>query len=157
MPPQQYYPMSEDERFLRVETTYTENTSLGDGRVLLQNSLDVVRHQAGDLGRRVSSKELAEVLLLLVRVRRVPGIISQYLANPPLPLKPQPQNLPLNGAGLALEPVRDKDLVLVVGVAEGEDVGALQGLVKVSKDVVDDYDGLLGVERTGDVLSSTPC
>lgn len=70
-------------------------------------------------------------------------------------MKHQHQDLPLNGARLALEPVRDKDLVLVVGVTKGEDVGTLHGLVKVSKDVVNDYNGLLGVKRTGDVLSST--
>ena len=39
---------------------------------------------------------------------------------------------------LAVEEVRDEDLVLVGGVGVGEDVGALEGLGGVTEDVVDD-------------------
>lgn len=59
-------------------------------------------------------------------------------------------NAPLNGARLALEPVRDEDLVLLPGAGR-EDVGALDSLVKVAKNVVDDDDSLGGVGRASHV------
>ncbi len=43
--------------------------------------------------------------------------------------------------GLAVEEVRQEDLVLVGGVGVGEDVGALDGLRAVAEDVVDYEDG----------------
>ena len=61
------------------------------------------------------------------------------------------QNSHLNGAGLAVEPVGHEDLVLVVVVAGGEDVGALDGLVEEAEDVEDDDDGLGGVLGAGDI------
>lgn len=57
----------------------------------------------------------------------------------------------LDGAGVPVEQVGHVDLVLLVLVAVGEDVGALDGLLKVAKDVVDDDNGLVGVGGTGDV------
>jgi hypothetical protein len=49
-----------------------------------------------------------------------------------------------------LEPVRDEDLVLLV-VAGGEDIGALDGLVKVAEDVVYDDNSFGGIGRAGDI------
>lgn len=49
--------------------------------------------------------------------------------------------LHFNGAWLSLEPVRHVDSVLLL-VAVGENVCALDGLVEVSEDIVDDDDGL---------------
>lgn len=57
---------------------------------------------------------------------------------------PPDNDLPLDGAWLALEPIRHEDLVLL-GVAMGENIGALNRLVEVAKDVVDDNDTLGGV------------
>ena len=42
--------------------------------------------------------------------------------------------------GLAEEEIRHEDLVLVGGVGVGEDVGALERLVAVSEDIIDDED-----------------
>ena len=62
------------------------------------------------------------------------------------------KNLPLNGAGLSLEPVWDEDLVFGMVVACGKDVGSLEGLVEVAEDVVDGDDTLLGVRRSSHVF-----
>lgn len=51
--------------------------------------------------------------------------------------------IPLDGAGLAFEPVGDDDFVFFRG-RSGEDVGALEGLLKIAEDVVDDEDALFG-------------
>lgn len=83
----------------------------------------------GNAGRRVLAKEGAQVLLLLVVVGRVP----------------------LNGARLAFEPIGHEHLVLGVVVAGGQDVGTLNGLVEVAKDVVDDDDALGRLIRAGDI------
>jgi hypothetical protein len=61
------------------------------------------------------------------------------------------ENVHLNGARLALEPVGHVNLVLLLLVAVGENVGTLESLVKVAKDVVDDDNGLCGVRGAGDV------
>lgn len=53
---------------------------------------------------------------------------------------------PLNRGRIALEPVRDKDFVLLV-LAGRKDVGALDCLLEVTEDVVDDDDSLGGVGR----------
>lgn len=53
--------------------------------------------------------------------------------------------------GVALEEVRHEDLVLVVLVGVGEDVGALEGLRAEAEDVVDDEDGRGGGGGTGGV------
>ena len=58
------------------------------------------------------------------------------------------RDIPLNGARLPFEPVRDEHLVLL-GIARREDIGALDGLVEVAKDVVDDNNSLGGVGRAG--------
>lgn len=61
------------------------------------------------------------------------------------------KNVHLNGTGLALEPVGHVDFALLLRVAVGEDVDALDSLVKVAKDVEDDDNGLGGIRGTGDV------
>ena len=43
--------------------------------------------------------------------------------------------------GFAVEEVGDEDLVLVGGIGVGEYVGALDGLIAETEDVVDDEDG----------------
>ena len=63
--------------------------------------------------------------------------------------------IPLNGHGLVIKPVGDEDLVLVVLVAGGQDVGALDRLGKVAKDVKDEEDALCGVGRASHVFAST--
>ncbi len=81
------------------------------------------------------------------------GVLGGYLGNNVRDLRGEGcvcQNIPLDGARLALEPVRDKDLVLLV-VAGGEDIGALDGLVKVAEDVVDDDNSFGGIGRAGDI------
>lgn len=59
--------------------------------------------------------------------------------------------LHLDRARLALEPVRHIDLVLLVVIAVGENIGALDGLVKVSEDVVDNDNSLGCIGRAGDI------
>lgn len=61
------------------------------------------------------------------------------------------QNRHLNGAGHAVEQVWHEDLVLLVLVAVGEDVCALDGLVKVSEDIIDDDNGLGSISWAGDI------
>jgi hypothetical protein len=69
-------------------------------------------------------EELAQLLALLVRVRWVPGDVS----------------------GLALEPVRHEDPVLVALVCVREDVGALERLREKAEDV-EDVQNALGCRR----------
>ncbi|KAL8687076.1 MAG: hypothetical protein Q9218_006649, partial [Villophora microphyllina] len=54
--------------------------------------------------------------------------------------------------GLAVEEVGHEDLVLVVLICVGEDVGALEGLWAVAKDVVDNEDCGSSGRGTGSVL-----
>jgi len=69
------------------------------------------------------------------------------------------KNIPLNRAGLAEEPVRNEDLVLVVLIAGRENVGALDGLVKVAEDVIDDDNALGGIGRASGIWKTgqLPC
>lgn len=59
--------------------------------------------------------------------------------------------VPFDGARLSLEPVGNQDLVFLVLVAGREDIGALDGLLKEAEDVVDDYNPLGGIFRSGDI------
>ena len=61
------------------------------------------------------------------------------------------QNIPLDGAGLSLEKVGNKDFVFVVLVAGRENIGALNGLVEEPKDIVDYYDAFVSIFGSGDV------
>lgn len=49
---------------------------------------------------------------------------------------------------LAKQKVRNEDLVLLLVVAVGEQITALQGLRAEAEDVVDDQDGLFGCRRS---------
>ena len=109
--------------------TYTDETPRLDVGVLGVQGLDESRKLLGDTRRRVLAEEGTQVLLLLVGVGRVP----------------------LNGARLALEPVGHEYLVLGVVVAGGQNVGALDGLVEVAEDVVDDHNTLGGIIGAGDI------
>jgi hypothetical protein len=60
-------------------------------------------------------------------------------------------NLRLSWAQIALEPVRHEHLVLVVLVAGGQDIGALDSLVEVTEDVKHGDDALGGVSRTSNI------
>ena len=60
-------------------------------------------------------------------------------------------NLHLKRRGLAGKPVRHQDLVLLVAVGDGQDVGALERLVLVAKDIVDVDDALRGIIGAGGV------
>lgn len=60
-------------------------------------------------------------------------------------------DLLLNWAGLALEPVGHEYLILLMVVAEGKNVGTLDGLVKVAEDVIDDDNGLGSVGGASDI------
>lgn len=112
----------------RDNHTYTNDTPGLNVGVLGAQGLDKGRELLGDAVGRVLVEESAQVLLLLVRVGRVP----------------------LNGARLALEPIGHEHLVLGV-VAGGQDVGALDGLVEVAEDVVDDNNALGGIVGAGDI------
>lgn len=50
-----------------------------------------------------------------------------------------------------MEQVWHEDLVLLVAVAIGKDVRALDGLVKVSEDIIDDDNGLGSISWAGDI------
>lgn len=56
-----------------------------------------------------------------------------------------PSDSPFDIRRATLEPVGDEDLALVVCVAVSQDVGTLEGLFKVAKDVVDDQKDLGGI------------
>lgn len=60
-------------------------------------------------------------------------------------------DLLFNRARLAPEPVGHEHLILVVIIAIGQDIGSLDSLVKVAKDVVDDDDGLGSVGGASDI------
>ncbi len=76
-----------------------------------------------------AGEEVAYYLLLVGRVWRVDG----------------------ERQGFAVEGVGDVDAVLVGGIGVGEDVGALEGLRREAKDVVDEENGGGGTGRAGDV------
>lgn len=54
------------------------------------------------------------------------------------------EDLHANIAGLSIEEIRHEDLVVVVFATSCEDIGTLQGLGEVSKDIKDKQDGGLG-------------
>jgi hypothetical protein len=133
---------------LKGEVTYADETELLDVFVVGLDGVDVVGDLASDLGRGERLEELAQLLLLLLVVRRVAVPNSQ---KPPMGKHKALQNSHLNGAGLSLEPIRDVDLVLLMGIAKGEDIRALKSLVKVAEDIEDDDDCLVGIGRASDV------
>lgn len=112
------------------------------------DTIHIVGHIAGNLGRRELAKELAQSLLLLWGIRRVAGRgqVSRSFSECNCS-----GDLLFNRARLALEPVGHEHLVLVVVIAIGQDVGSLDGLVKVAKDVEDDDDGLGSVGGASDI------
>lgn len=96
----------------------------------LLNLLEHLGHARHRLRRgALLLEEIAELLALLLCVRRVPGDVC----------------------GLALEEVGHEDLVLVLLVGVCEDVGALQRLGEEAEDVVDEEDGGGGTRWAGDV------
>lgn len=127
--------------------TYTKNAKLLNGRILLLDSLDIVGNLASNLGRRVGLKELAKLLLLIIIVWWVTGVVGVSLVI----LALQSLLSHLNGAWAALEPVRDKDLVLLMSVAESENISSLKSLFKVAKDVVDYDNGLFRIDGASDI------
>jgi len=52
----------------------------------------------------------------------------------------------------AAVPIRNDNLVLMVVVACGKDVGALDRLVKIPENIVDDDDSLCGIVRTSGIF-----
>jgi hypothetical protein len=118
--------------------TYLPTPAIPNNRPLLNPpTLPQLLHNFRDpryrLGRRsLVIKELTKLLLVFVRLRRVPRDVGR----------------------LALEEIRHEDLVRVVGVGVGEDVGALQRLVEEAEDIVDDEDALLCVFGAGGVWGS---
>lgn len=108
-----------------------------------------------NLGRRVLAEKVSKLLLLVVIIRRVTG--TGWVFSVILQSHSMRQNfalLHLNGAWAALEPVRNENLVLLVSVAKGKNIGALESLIEVAKDVVDHDNGLLGVYGASDIY---PC
>lgn len=67
-------------------------------------------------------KKVSQFLAFVVGVRRVPG----------------------NVCWVALKPVGHEDLVLLVLVRGGEDIGTLESLREEAEDVVDDQNALFG-------------
>lgn len=113
------------------ESTYAEESKAVNLVIALLHSIRIEGESISRARGRVSAKELSQLLLLLIIVGRVPGDVG----------------------GASVEQVGDVHLVLVVAVAVCEDVGALDGLGEVAKDVVDDDDGIFGVIRTSDVCT----
>lgn len=114
----------------RRNWTYPNDSPALDLGVLFLDGLDVVRDLGGYAGGRVLLEEGTEILLLLRRVGREP----------------------LDGAGLALEPVRDEDFVFLRVVRGCEDIGALKCLREEPEDVEDFNYALGGFLWAGDVL-----
>ena len=56
--------------------------------------------------------------------------------------------------GLAEEEIRHEDLVLVGGVGMGEYIGALEGLIAESENIIDDEDGGGSVGGAGGVYEA---
>lgn len=94
-------------------------------------SLDVGRDRArGGVGVVLAlAKPSTQLLLFLLRVGREV----------------------LGGAVFALQKVGDQDIVLVGFLTGGQDVGALDRLVREAEDVVDGDDALGGIRRAGDI------
>lgn len=125
----------------------TTNANDGPGRnrgVLRLDCLGVGGDLSGNAGSRVLLEKCAEALLLLVGVRRVPcnlGLDDGHHSHLNIGVDLL-GNAPLNGAGLALEKVRDEHLVLGVVVAGRQDVRTLDSLIEVAEDVVDNDNSL---------------
>jgi hypothetical protein len=66
------------------------------------------------------------------------------------------ENVPGDISRVPFEPIRHKDLVLVVLVRGREDISSLEGLREVAKDIVDVKNGLRGVYWAGDVCLFYP-
>ena len=134
-----------------MRVTYTKDGPLFDRGVLRLDGLDelgqLVRHALG----RVVAEPLANVLLLLFRVRRIPvfGLVVRTLAHKDT--RVYSSFSPLNRHRLAVEKVGHEDPVFLIVVASREDVGTLNSLVKVAKDIKHDQDGLFGALRARDV------
>lgn len=142
--------------------TYTEDGKARDGRVTVLQGLDIVRDLPCDLWRRIRSEEVTQLLLLFIRVRRVAGVgrVSSLTALGSQLFTRVRCCSHLDRARLALEPVRNKDLVLLVIITVRKDICALDSLVEVAEDVVDDENGLgsiLGTSNVCDEASVSKC
>lgn len=113
--------------------TYANDAPRGDGGLGSLSSLEIVRNGSrSSMGVVLTLAEpSAQLLLLLFRVGREV----------------------LGGAVFAFQKVWDEDAVLVLLLTGGQDVGALDGLVREAKDVIDDDDALGSIGRTANILS----
>jgi hypothetical protein len=101
-----------------------------DLRVLFAQRLNDLGDALQRLRRRGGpGEELAQLLALLLGVRRIPGDVGR----------------------VAVEEVRHEDAVRALVVAGGKDVGALQRLREEAEDVVDDEDAVGGLLVAGRV------
>ena len=75
-------------------------------------------------------EEVAKSLSLLVGVRRVPGDVCR----------------------LALKPIRDEDLVVMVFARGSQDISSLDGLREVAKDIINVQDSFRGSGWASDIL-----
>ena len=90
---------------LQPDGTHSDDSELLDGRVLVLDSLHIVRDLAGNLGGRVGAEEVSKLLLLIVVVGRVAGV--ELAVNEALqthedvsPYISMGQGLPLNQSGI---------------------------------------------------------
>lgn len=104
----------------KIENTYTDNTPLLDIRVLGRRSLDKAQRLGHKAGRTVLAEKCANLLLLLLIVRREQ----------------------VNGQRLAVKRIWHENGIFLVVVGGGQDISALDGLVKETKDIHDDEDAL---------------
>lgn len=90
---------------LQPDGTHSDDSELLDGRVLILDSLYIVRNLAGNLGGRICAEEVSKLLLLVVVIGRVADIelavsealradddVSSYIS--------MGQGLPLNQSGI---------------------------------------------------------
>lgn len=145
----------------KVASTYADDGPRLDRGVFV---LDTI-HEAEDPvlagRRRVLLEESTELLLLVLVIGRVPVIAGSDWVRLVANRSPaifvfaagSKGGLPLDWAGLAVEQIRHKHPILGVLVAGGQDVGALDGLVEVAEDVVDDDNALAGIRGAGYVLT----
>lgn len=110
--------------------THAQATPLLHPRVLLSQLLHQIRYFFRSIrGAGGTREEIAHPLLFLLGIGREDA----------------------EREGFALEEVWHEDLVLVVLVGVGEDVGALEGLGTEAEDVIDDEDGRGGGGGPGGV------
>lgn len=126
---------------LSVFVSITSQSNLVRGSTYTEDS------KAVDLGRR----RLDRIRIQRERVRNALGRVIAEKRRQVALLGVVGRRVPVNLGRVALEPVGHVDAVLVLVVAVGEEIGALDSLVEVAKDVVDDNDGVLGVLRARDV------